>query len=398
MAIKFVDGAEVEVGPLVVVIYGPPNMGKTSLALTAESPACLDFDGGVYRAGNKVGKAVLSVDTWGDVEDITQADLKPYKTLVVDTVGTCLDTLAADIITNNPKAGKSGSLTLQGYGTLKGRFKSWLDQIRRFGLDVVLVAHASEEQRGDETVDRIIATGSSKQEVYQQADLMGKLAARGENTRVLTFDPTSTSYGKNVGLEEYTVLEPEHNPQLLAQIISQARDLLDTRGRWQAEEHDRLVALRTTIEQFTTAIEFNNQMAEMIDVNAKVVDKKILHEVATAQSLSFDHAKGIYADPAQAPPSVSSTTEAPAAPKTPSRAPAAPEPDYDRRGYLRNRFSGFKTADEFTQERRMQIVTQMPVQEIALLAEHATAKGYTFDAASEQFVWHEQQPVQAGLT
>ena len=79
--------------------------------------------------------------------------------MVIDTVGTCLDRLAADIIAKDPKKGNAGVLTLQGFGVLKGRFKTRLDAVRGFGLDMVLVAHGSEEQRGDETVDRAKTKG-----------------------------------------------------------------------------------------------------------------------------------------------------------------------------------------------------------------------------------------------
>ena len=47
------------------------------------------------------------------------------------------------------------------------------------GKDVVVIAHAAEEQRGDETVDRIIAAGASKQAIYQSADLMGRIWING---------------------------------------------------------------------------------------------------------------------------------------------------------------------------------------------------------------------------
>lgn len=36
-----------------MVIYGPPGIGKTSLAFTADSPLLLDFDAGSYRAANR---------------------------------------------------------------------------------------------------------------------------------------------------------------------------------------------------------------------------------------------------------------------------------------------------------------------------------------------------------
>ena len=131
--IKFIDGAEVPVGNLIVVIYGAPCMGKTTLALTAEDVGLFDFDGGAYRAGNKAGKAILPVKSWQDVAAITADDLKDFKTIVVDTVGTALDHLSADIIRADPKNGPGGTLSRNGYGVLKSRFAGWLAGLKSDG-------------------------------------------------------------------------------------------------------------------------------------------------------------------------------------------------------------------------------------------------------------------------
>ena len=67
--------------------------------------------------------------------------------------------------------------------------------IRNYGVDVVLVAHAQEDTRGDDVVERIVASGSSKQEIYQQADLMGRLSVEGKQ-RSLSFNPSVAAFGK----------------------------------------------------------------------------------------------------------------------------------------------------------------------------------------------------------
>src|SRR6185436_2668694 len=155
----------IEVKTLTTCIIGDPGLGKTSTAFTADKPLLLDFDHGAYRSKNRGD--VVEVERWTDVTSIAQADLAAYRTLVVDTAGRALDCLAADIMDRDPKAGRGGSLTLQGYGALKGQFTAWLKLMRSFGLDVVLIAHIDEQKKGDDVIVRLDAQGSSKNEIYK---------------------------------------------------------------------------------------------------------------------------------------------------------------------------------------------------------------------------------------
>ena len=195
MALRIISANEpMKVDQLVVTIYGQPGVGKTSLGFTAESPLLLDFDHGAYRAMGR--KDTVDVSAWSDVTHIEASDLDGYKTIVVDTAGRALDALAADIIRREPKLGRGGALTQQGWGRLKSEFTSWLTLLRSFGLDVVLIAHGTEKMDGDETIVRLDVAGGSKDEIYKSADMMGRLFIRG-GRRMISFDPTDTAYGKN---------------------------------------------------------------------------------------------------------------------------------------------------------------------------------------------------------
>jgi hypothetical protein len=132
----------------VIGIYGQPGIGKSSLGYSAKDPLTLDFDNGAHRAVNR--KDTWIIERWSDVGELDADALAPYSTIIVDTVGRLLDLLSADIIESNPKMGRDGSLTLQGFGTLKSRFRQWMTQLRLMGKDVVLIAHAREEKDNDD--------------------------------------------------------------------------------------------------------------------------------------------------------------------------------------------------------------------------------------------------------
>src|SRR5258708_5995760 len=122
---------------LVLCIYSPPGLGKSTLGFTAADPLNFDCDKGAYRAKNR--KDTVPAPTWAAIESMTATELSPYKTLLLDTAGRALDLLTVDIIAKNPKMGRGGALTLQGFGELKARFSAWLKMVRLFGKDVVLI-------------------------------------------------------------------------------------------------------------------------------------------------------------------------------------------------------------------------------------------------------------------
>src|SRR5437870_973781 len=133
--LKIVKASDpVKIERINVCIYAPPGLGKTSLGFTAEAPLDLDFDHGTHRASNR--KDSVSISAWSDVTSINAEDFAPYKTVIVDTAGRALDALTQDIIAQNPKLGRGGALTLQGYGELKTKFAAWLKMLNAFGKDV----------------------------------------------------------------------------------------------------------------------------------------------------------------------------------------------------------------------------------------------------------------------
>lgn len=228
MALRITRASDpITVERLNMVIYGPPGLGKSSVAFTAEAPLLLDFDNGSHRAVNR--KDTVRVSDWSDVASITADDLAPFKTVIMDTAGRALDALTVDIIRANPKHGRGGVLTLQGYGELKARFVSFLKLLNSFGKDVVLIAHMDEQRSGDDVIERLDVQGGSKNEIYKAADAMGRLVLDG-GKRWLRFSPTDAAFGKNPGQ-----LEPLQVPHFtdaafggfLAWVIQQTKDRLN---------------------------------------------------------------------------------------------------------------------------------------------------------------------------
>lgn len=271
-------------------IYGPPGIGKSSLAFTAEKPLLLDFDQGAHRATNR--KDIVRVGAWSEVADMTAADLADYSTIVVDTAGRGLDHLTADIIRRNPKAGRGGALTLQGYGTLKAEFVAWLKALNAFGKDVILIAHMDEQRNGDEIIERLDVQGGSKGEIYKAADAMGRLVIR-DGKRLLNFSPTDAAFGKNPGqLEPLEIVHPDRDPLFLAKVIQTIKDRLNAMTEEQAAAQQVLSDWRERIAGLGSAEDFNESLAEV--KKAPKAIQAMFADAAKVNGLEFDKQSGQY--------------------------------------------------------------------------------------------------------
>jgi hypothetical protein len=293
MTLRIVKSSDpIKVERLNLCLYGPPGVGKSSLAFTADSPLLLDFDQGAHRAANR--KDTVRVTAWGDVADLGADDLAPYKTVVVDTAGRALDHLTADIIRRNPKAGRGGALTLQGYGTLKAEFVAWLKALNGYGKDVVLIAHMDEQRNGDDVIERLDVQGGSKGEIYKAADAMGRIVIR-EGKRWLNFSPTDAAFGKNPGqLEPLEIAHPDREPEFLAGVIAQIKGRLNAMTEEQIAMQVLIGNWRQQIAEMTTPANFNDAIPAV--KKQPTVVQAMFADAAKAKGYAFDKAAGKYAE------------------------------------------------------------------------------------------------------
>jgi hypothetical protein len=182
--------------PLKALFYGQPGIGKTSWSMTAPSPLLVDCDKGIHRVSMKFRKDYVPVSNWDDIMTITREDLSEYKTIVIDTAGSLLDYLAQQIIKEQPKCGRDGSLTLQGYGVLKTKFNGFLSLLTTLNKHIIFIAHDKEGKDGENTVIRPDVMGGSLALIVRSMDLVGYIESI-NNRRVVNCSPTDRYYGKN---------------------------------------------------------------------------------------------------------------------------------------------------------------------------------------------------------
>jgi hypothetical protein len=234
--------------------------------------------------------------------DIRASDVAGYKTLGVDTAGRALDALAADILANDPKAGRGGALSIQGYGTLKSRFLAWTKMIRSFGLDIVLLAHMEEQRKGDETVERLDVQGGSKGELYKSADAMGRLYMV-NGKRTLNFSPTDIGYGKNPGqLLPLEVPSFTTDPHFLGNVLAQIKAKLNEQSEVARQQSAELATFQQVINDCATAADFDQVLVKIQSIEPPTREnlRRMLNKATKAKGITWNKEAKHFVDPQQA--------------------------------------------------------------------------------------------------
>ncbi|TCM62342.1 AAA domain-containing protein [Acinetobacter calcoaceticus] len=222
---------------IITYLYADPGLGKTSIGFTGDKAISFDFDRGSHRTGELRRGAVVQVNQWADVANLTQQDLAPYNTIVIDTVGAMLESIKTHLMLNNTNKQKDGSLKLKAQGLANNIFKQYVNSLVSSGKDVVFIAHASEDQSGDQVIYRPDLGGKNRNELYRIADIMGYLTTvttgEGKTERLISFKPCPTHHAKNAGAlggesGEVWVPDLKTNPSFLADLIQQAKDHINT--------------------------------------------------------------------------------------------------------------------------------------------------------------------------
>lgn len=233
MAINFYRAGESPpVEHLVVLIYGEPRIGKSTLALTASNPLLLNFSPEPTATSSE---STMHVRKWDDASiDIVKVRSAQFDSVIVDSLRDAQRVLIRRLISDNPELQHDGRLTLDGYGALLFRFMGWISDLKALDKDIVLVVdsrtrerhHAGSPPPAEYEIDLL---GSSSDRVPNETDMIGRIYFKMNGQRMLTFDGSARAIDKN----PHGALKTEALPTIdeingyLASLIRQMKDALN---------------------------------------------------------------------------------------------------------------------------------------------------------------------------
>lgn len=302
---KIIKGTDtIPVDHPVFLLFAQPGWCKTSLGYSAKRPLLLDFDKGAHRAANR--RDTLVIDSWEDVIELMASEgaLDEYDTLVVDTVGRCIDVMIAHIAKTQPKLAPGGNPSLQGWGKIKADFRLWVASLRSLGKDVLLIAHDKEDKDGDTRIVRPDIAGGSYGEVFKVSDFVGYGQIVGRN-RVLDFNPTDRWVGKNpAGWQPFQIPPVAKATTFMAELFDQGREALGNLSEESAQLMRQVETWREKLGAFTTAQQFNEAIPQMTAIQTPMVKHQVVKasiDIATAKGILFDKATKLFVQPEAQP-------------------------------------------------------------------------------------------------
>lgn len=300
MPIKKANELDFSRKKVAIIIYGRPNIGKTTLALSARKPLLIDLENGIDRVEACYRKDVIVNDHLpfekryeAFINDLTSEDLSDYDTIVIDTLDKLFDLIVPVVIKENSKNAQNDgrTLSLKGYGAVSTKISDFIKLCFSLDKNVIFIAHSVEKTDGDVTKIRLAIPGQTKDNIWNDIDLGGYIEYIGK-TRTIGFSPTERYDAKGVhgitGTYAITELksakdngkaEDNHFLQDLIDIVVQ--DLVNTNK----EYNENLVLYKKAMEVVPEI-----QNCQNIDQLNEVVKKiKDLKHVLTSRKELLNH-------------------------------------------------------------------------------------------------------------
>lgn len=272
---------------IIMVLYGVPGSGKTSVAATANNPVLIDTDRGFDRAVRRIDTSRASA--WEDILN-DEASFDAYDTIIIDTAKATLDDYLVEYVCRLNYKLKTNSL--KRFGEIADQFKGFVNRLRLKGKDIIFICHDKEEKDGDIIKHSPDCTGQSKDLLIRIADQVGYIGIQNKQ-RVITFEPLDNFVGKNVAQLDTIVIPNAPSKEFdtcMADIIKQVKSAIQSKSEAQRKAQEQLAELREKINEVETMEDVDAvlKMSKDLPKIMKIPFFSELKETLSAKGFSYD--------------------------------------------------------------------------------------------------------------
>jgi len=210
---------------ILLLIYGNPSVGKSTISLGLNDFDYADLEGGLSRVEYRYRpKRPCIVQSYEELLDDISHMKSKY--LIVDTIAALQSLIAKHVIKTQKNASQSdGNLSQKGYGYLRTEFDKFCDTVLA-KQNLILVGHAKTTQKDDGVFYELSAVGSGKEAIWQRAELAAFMQIINQK-RYLCFSSSEQYYAKGnngiKGLIEVPTLDDNAPNNFMEKLISTYR-------------------------------------------------------------------------------------------------------------------------------------------------------------------------------
>lgn len=247
----------------VLVEYGSPGMGKSTLGQSAPEPVTFDFDDGMHRvAANHRGNYIIIEKYEDALQALQLPEVQEAKSIVIDTGGALINYLKDYVMRTKPGTQLSnGDFNgLKGFGYVKSEFESLVHRIKNLmHMNLIIIFHSNEvTMRDGTTAVRLQCEGSAKNIVWNMADFGGFMQMSG-GKRTITFTPSDEFFAKGChgisGTYSLPELGENDKNEFLSKLFEKARQNIEQENITSNEKRTAYDAVMDEVKAMVDAVD-----------------------------------------------------------------------------------------------------------------------------------------------
>jgi hypothetical protein len=184
---------ETDLKKYLILIYGRPKIGKTTLAAQFEDPLFLCFEPGA----KSLALYKQDISDWSDFREVVSALKKEdrFQTVIIDTLGPAYDRCLTWVSKQNGVEHPSELAYGKGWNAVETEFNEQINKIAATGRGIVLISHSDDKdiEQWDGTMKSMIAPDLPKQAmrfVDRSVDLIAYYNYREDGQRYIRVKAT----------------------------------------------------------------------------------------------------------------------------------------------------------------------------------------------------------------